>query len=496
MSDSTVVGLHVSGSALRCAKVRRVVGRVEVVTLQRAAWPGREPAGAAEALDLSSGQRTGTGSGATLCGITSETAPGQTATDPTTTVASMPGPDVMTRCWSLPKTDATRFSQMVAHRLEADLPVPMEELVWGCRSGEPDPSGGSTTHVLAQAARRDKVAGHMAALSALHLDVDALTTEAEALAALYRHGLGQSRRRGTDVLVLATAEEWLIAVLTGGVVRSVRHVPTAPDQLELICRECRQTIEAEEPVHRLQRVLWCSSPELADARELLADRLQVAVEPVRPVVKLGGGGIDHGELASFGPAIGLALAGLFERDRIIRFAGREVAPAPGRYPRLERALSHPWRWTGTAAALLVLGCLVYVGAMAWETRRMNRLLADHDQSKSVSAEVESKRRRMEQIRAYRIDVEGIIADLCARIPGSIVISSVQLSRERGLIIKGTAGKPKEIFKLAEDLQKSNSFTNVQPGRTEPGRSNAFTIKADVTGITKLFSASVRGGRWR
>ena len=103
---------------------------------------------------------------------------------------------------------------------------------------------------------------------------------------------------------------------------------------------------------------------------------------------------------------------------------------------------------------------------------------------------------MERIRAYRMDVEGIMADLCAPIPGSIVISSVQLSRERGLVIKGTAGNPKEVFKLAGDLQSSQRFSNVQPGRTEPGRSNAFTITADVTGITKLSSASARGGRWR
>ena len=121
MSDSTVVGLHVSGSTLRCAKVHRAAGRIEVVSLQRTDWPVREPAG---------------GANATLCGITSEAAPGPTASDPTTIIASMPGPDVMTRCWTLPHTDATRFRQMVAHRLEADLPVPMEELVWGYRIGE------------------------------------------------------------------------------------------------------------------------------------------------------------------------------------------------------------------------------------------------------------------------------------------------------------------------------------------------------------------------
>jgi len=422
------------------------------VILQCVSWPVGPPTGQADV---------------NLCGITNETAPGQHVSDPTAAVASMLGLDVMTRCWTLPRTDAARFSQMVAHRLEADLPVPMQELVWGYRIGEAIPSGGLTTHVIAQAARREKVAEHMAALSALHLDVDALTTEAEALTALYRHGLGQREPRGMDVLVLATAGEWLIAVLTGGVVRTMRHVSTAEDQLELICRECRQTIEAAESVHHLERVLWCSSPELAGGGELLADRLQVVVEPVRPVVKLAGGTLENGELASFGPAIGLALAGLFERDRIIRFAGRELAPAPGRYPRLERALRHPWRWTGAAAALLVLACLLHVGALAWETRRMNQLLADHDQKQSISAEVEPKRRCMERIRAYRVDVESVMADLCARIPGSIVISSVQLSRERGLIIKGRPAIRKRSSSWPRTCKQATTLPMVSLGAPSP-----------------------------
>ena len=41
--------------------------------------------------------------------------------------------DVMSRCWALPRAGENKLRQMVTHQLEADLPVPLEEMTWGYR---------------------------------------------------------------------------------------------------------------------------------------------------------------------------------------------------------------------------------------------------------------------------------------------------------------------------------------------------------------------------
>ncbi|MHA1599766.1 MAG: hypothetical protein ACTSW2_02985, partial [Alphaproteobacteria bacterium] len=395
--------------------------------------------------------------------------------------------------------DEGRFRQMVSHRLEADLPVSIDQLVWGYRRGAPVSSRDSARHVLTQAARDDRVTQYMTLLSAAGFSIDVLTTEAEALAAMCRYGLKLGELNDTEVLVLATADEWLVAVLAGDVIRSVRRVPVESSRIELACQQCRQCIESDQPVRSLKRILWCASPEIANVRDVLARKTEVAVEPVGPadsLVQADGGPISAEQLARFAPAIGLALAGLFERDEMIRLAGRKEESATPRQLRVERILvTHAWRWAAAAGALVILASAIHLGAVAWETKKMTRLLGAYDQNASAMARLDPKIRAMQRLEKYRIDVERIIATLCAPIPNGMVISSIQLSRERGLVVKGTAGDPKAIFALVEALRNSSRFANVQPSRTEPTKGGGFTIKADLAGVEKFSAARRRGVRW-
>lgn len=471
-----------------------MAGRIEILALETASLPS----GAAQA-DAGGPGSAPEGQGQTSPGPGAKRARGTLTAGSAECVASMPAPDVMTRCWTFPEADDARCRQMVAHRLESDLPVPIDQVVWGYRRAGPASSREFGTWVLAQAARNDRVGRHMSSLSAAGFQIDALTTEAEALAALCRHGLQLGEASGTEALILATDAEWVIAVLIAGVVRSVRRVHVEPDQLERACLQCRQWIDADQPVHSLERVLWCAPEEMADARQVLAETMGIMVKPVEPaddLIEAGGGRISTDRLARFGPAIGLALAGLFERGDMIRLAGQPEEAATPRRQRIERILARPWRWTAVAGAGVILAAVIHVGALAWETRKMDRLLDAQDQARSAMATLGPKIRAMQQLQRYRIDVEGIVADLCSPIPESMVISSIRLSRERGLIIKGTAGDLKTSFALAEALRKNDRFAEVQTGRTEPGKGGGFTITAELVGVEKLSSFSGRGGPWR
>jgi Tfp pilus assembly protein PilN len=162
--------------------------------------------------------------------------------------------------------------------------------------------------------------------------------------------------------------------------------------------------------------------------------------------------------------------------------------------RWQRLLAHPWRWAAAAAGLLILATILHVGALRWETGKMRRLVAEADQAGSPLAALQPKIRALQRVQTYRVDVEGLMAELCRPVPDGIILSSIQLSRDGRLVIKGISGDPGAIFTLADALRKSARFAGVNPERTEPGQGGAFTISADLVGVSRLPSFATRGGR--
>ncbi len=489
MKESTITGLHISGKTVRWAQVKVADPLVEVLRF------GSQPLGG---VGQAAAQAGGAGS-ASVPATASPATAGTDAKDAIIRIAAVPGTDVMARYWSFPKTDAARLRQMVAHRLEADLPVPIDQLVWGHRCNGEFSQDESSVHVLAQATRSDRLSRHLSTLSAAGFEVDALTTEAEAISALCRYGLRLEAMGQTQVLILADCDCWLMAAWTGGLVRWLRRIHVDASQIEQACLQCRQSLDAEPFGSDLKRILWCAVPEMAHAKERLADQLRMPVEVVAIPEHLktaDGSPVSEDCLARFGVAVGLALAEACEADKIISLVRKpQEAPSAGRQ-RLERLLARPWQWAGIAAAAMVLALVIHVAALSRETRRMDRLLASGDKGDTGITALEPKIRAMQRLERYRIDVEGVVAAICPQIPENMVLTSVNLSRERALTISGTSSDPKAIFSLVENLRKSSRFASVQPGRTEPGKGGAFTITAELAGVQKLTTAGERGGRWK
>lgn len=476
MSERTAVGYHVDDGVLREARIRRSGRLLEVVLSQR---PTRkDPSGAA-------------GNGDDELPSLFEHA------DVDPRVASLPAHAVMGRLWSFPKADDRTMRQMIAHRLEAESPVPIDQLVWAYRRGPHRGADGSLA-VFVQASRCEQVSRHMAWLAGEGLAVEILTTEAEAIQALYRYAIKRAVRDELEALVLAVPRAWLVAVLADGLVQSVRRVSVQAEQPTLAARECCQAIEAQVDRRSLQRIHWCGPADLDEARAWLGEHAKVPVETVEVAENLATGDgqrLEADQLACHGLAIGLALAGLLERDDVIRLAGTDPVQASATQDRLQRALSQPKRWAILAAALTLLAIVLHVGLMRWENGRMRTILAAADQAAAANPELQAKLRAMQRLQTYRIDVEKVVGDLGQVLPDPVVITSLQFSRDHRLVIKGTAKDPKEIFTFADALRKSSRFREVNPERAEPAQGGSFTITAEVVGMNPL-NQNERGGTWR
>ncbi len=454
------IGLHASGETLRLAEVVRSGDQLRVTKLQVVT----------DSLPPASAPLNG---------------------DTRICVASLPSRDVLTRAWLLPDAEGSRLRAITKHRLEADLPIPLEQLVWAIRCGQ---LISGQRLVLAQAARKVRTQEYLEHIGKLGLALDALTSEHEALAGLVQYGMLRDSNNSSGALVLANAHEWLVAIIDGGLVRAVRRIACSSGQVELAARELRQSLTAELGPERIGQIWWLEDG--SNLAEIAVDGLLGL--PVTPATfpnlcDAAGQPLRAAEIFEYGPAIGLALAGLFQQPDLLRLGG-ETKVSLGGTGRINKLLQRPYRLTGAACVLLLLAVGTHVSALRYETTRMTREL--DAMAVPASADLERKIQSMQRLQRYRLDVEGIVAEICRTIPDPVLVSSVQLSRERRLIIKGTSKDPKAVFTFADALRKSPRFVAVNPERAAPTQGGDFTVSAELTGVEKLAAAGVRGGTWR
>ncbi|HEX2922533.1 MAG TPA: PilN domain-containing protein [Chloroflexota bacterium] len=459
MDEILVIGLQLHGSTLREARVRRAARGIEV---------------ALRAMPLSQPAHTTNGALRLAC---------------------LPAPTVISRCWEFPKADEQTIRQMVANRLEAEIPVPVDKLAWDCRCHRQTSNG--TASVLVQAARADLVARQMMTLVDAGHGINILTTEAEAVQALYRYGLKRPGTNGTEAVILAEATGWLVAMLTDGAVRAIRRLG-AHARVEAVARECRQALESQDYGRTVQRVWWVAKSEMTAAMMCLTEQLKVPVEPARPAQNLvaGQGNIQADDLADYGIPIGLALAGLLEADEVMSLAGQRETRTSPRRQWIGKILAKPVHLAATAGVLTLLAAVLHVGAMSLEARKMHAVLAEADAAAVAGKDFQPKLQAMQRLQAYRVDIEKVFSELGQVMPDNIVVSTAQFSRESRMIIKGTAKDPKAVFTLAEALRKSKRFRDVNWDRAEPGQGGTFIISMEVAGMTSLNPQRQGGVKWR
>jgi hypothetical protein len=468
MIEKTATGIHRVGRELRVAEIRSTGQKVEILRLDRRELNPTPPPltkGAADSV----------------------------------TLASIPASDILTRFWTLPHADKSQFHSILTHRLEADFPIPVEELTWSHRVAEGARASHEGDLLLVQAVKTTQVVRHLSDFSSAGIDINILTTENEAVGALYRHGLCHLTEPGSDGLILATAAEWLVVVITNGLVRSLRRIRVTEAGFQSTLLETRQTLEKELPSGQIRQILWCASADLTITPDQIRDLAGLTITPAElsdGLLSISGSPPTETEIAVFGPALGLALAGVFEKDKIIRLVTREKQELSDRQKQILRLVSHPLRWTAAALGLMVLAAWIHIGALQSENKKMRVLLDPLENAKLPITTLEPRMQALQRLVKYRVNALGVVLDICRALPDSIVIASIQLSREQKLVLKGTSKDPGAVFSFADTLRKSNRLTAINPERTEPGQGGGFTLTAQLIDIQKISTIKERGGQWK
>jgi hypothetical protein len=209
---------------------------------------------------------------------------------------------------------------------------------------------------------------------------------------------------------------------------------------------------------------------------------------------MGGEPLAAERLAEYGPAIGLTLAWPGEeREALIRLAGREEEEQAEKASRWARWLVRPGLWTAVAGGLLIVAAAIHVASLSAQARRMQETIDRGLTNTSALNELDPKIRAMQRREQYRLDVEPICADICRAMKDAITLSSLQISREHRLTIKGTCKDPKAIYTLADELRKSTLFKDLNLERISP-QGGEFVISMEVIKVKKFSSPALRGGR--
>jgi Tfp pilus assembly PilM family ATPase len=413
------------------------------------------------------------------------------------TVASVPWADVLTRCWTFPGVEREQLLSLVNHQLEAEMPIAVEELTWGFRHTRTTVSGKTGWNVFVQAVRTKRVNQCREILKSGKTNGQILTTPAQAIGAFYRFGLKEGTNKKNDILILATTQEWQIIFLADGVVRNVRRVRGAGESIESLITQCKNVIEGEKAACPAERVLWCADGSMKEAANHVDEVVGcdvIGVESQLRLTDLQGQPWAEPELASYAVAVGSAMAGLFDRDDLIKLAGEIASTEPPGLTRLKKVLSHTRRWSALAAGLTILAMTIHLYGLSRENAIMEDLIDRSDKTEVTVKSLESKIESAKRLRMYRIDVEGILVDISRAVPNTIVISSIQLSREHRLTISGTTKDPKAIFTFVDTLRKSKRLANINPENIEQNK-GSFTLIAEMAGVKKLNERGTRGESW-
>lgn len=393
---------------------------------------------------------------------------------------------VISRRFAVPEMDDQRLRAVIAHRLEADLPVGLDGVQWGYRRTTRK-GGDGGVEVLVEAARNQVVSSAVSQLAGAGFAPDLLTTTAEAFGGLRRHAISEPIGDGHEILLVADGSEWTFAVLAGGHVTSVRRMAVSDLSGDCLARSLQQAVEAETPIAGITRILWCGQAGTSALADDLGRRLGVAFQPALPAANL----VDESDqpvaaevFAEWALPIGLAFAGRFEYETMIRLAVRPRRSARAQPVGFRRFLS--LRIGGAvAAALIAVAALIHVGALAAENSRMDRFIQNAENDPNILSEFDPSVQAMRRLEKYRIDPEGILADLCPHVPPGMILSSIQLSRDRRLVIRGVCPDAKAVFAFAQAMLDGDRFDQVHPERSEPGQGGAFTITAHVTSVREF-----------
>ncbi len=366
----------------------------------------------------------------------------------------------------------TSLEAMVAMQVEAEFPLPLDQLAWGyVRLG----GGGARREVLVVALKREVVDDYRRLFEACGLQ------PRFTLAALARaHGVA-SQGALALLAIEARTSEWAEFDALG--LQRVRALPWGVARLELDYA-AHAGIDAETARAALRE--WAISGDSHREIDATLARALADVAGENPAVRAAvvSVALPAGTLAAAlsralpRPGGWTVLAGGIEApEKVVRgleSAWREGAmeafpelhvPAREAHPVLSHGV--PWKWVGAAAALLLLVTVAPHLEVGWLKPGLERRLASlkADESKLVRLEAQwDFMRRLKQSQPPYLDALIVINKSIA--PGS-QLESVSMNARGDLVMRGTLRTSQDVVGFRSKLVESGFFATVVVDEQNP-----------------------------
>jgi general secretion pathway protein L len=428
-----------------------------------------------------------------------------------TAVVSLSGTGVSAPVVTLPFTDPRRIEQTVGFEVEGQIPFDLADVAWdwqvlGSRDGKTD--------VFVAVARKEELAGLLAALAAVGVDPRFVLPPAPAYAALPGHGVVDGEEPlaegQVDVVVDVGASRTSACVLSRAGVEVARSFALGAPEVARgpgpLLRELRATLRAFRArvapatvaVHRL--LLAGDGPRVAGLAEALAQEVEA---PATPLALTGpAAGIAPDDQPRFALALALALRG-HQGTRGPRLNLRRGELAYTRdFQHLRGKVVRLASWTALVVALALVSAGVKAFALSRQEKLLDRALCDATQ-KIVNkcyddfsvAESVLKGRGTPAAAIPKNSAVDVFAELSTRSPADVQLrfDRIEISRDK-LHLQGTTDAAENVDRIVSSLRASRCFGDARSGGARRrGGADAkfeFTVDSDLTCDT----GAVAGGR--
>jgi len=380
----------------------------------------------------------------------------------TSAVASFPQHRTVTRLLTLPSRSRDEIQSMAALQAGRLLPLPWEELAFGCESLGPSEDGG-TRVALSVVPRRD-LDTLMAACSAAGVTLEAVVPDC-----LVVRPFIEKENPFNGVVVRAGNEEGQIACWDDVGLISLRGFPLEATP-EGLSTQVVHTVRAQ----RDRRTGW------TPARFLWLGR------PPAPSL-LGSLGEDHGmtfHIATLTAPFSVEKADHeTEEDFSARAAaGVDLQTACNLLPELEkqkiRRVAHRRQKKIAFGLTLALGMLLMMGGWASLRKKSAFLSAQEAAASALEARTADLSRMESQLARRRSAGPGVVAlldDLEKTLPDRVSINSLIFEKGETLRIRGEASSLKEALGVVERLKTSRVFGKVELKGTDRSVSNGREV---------------------
>ncbi len=368
-------------------------------------------------------------------------------------VTSVSCEDVLCQILRLPATEPAELKQMLDLQIDSITPLPMEEVVY---SFEPLEVADGQTRVLVAIARKAKVNERVEALESAGLPPEIVSVDALAMfrALARRELLAQDDRLNVLVIVgLVSAD---VIVYSQGVPLAVRSLVLGADGESVLREELQRTFvatEAGQPQRMMGGVTFLAQGE----------ELKTFAEKVAKGLTTQSSFLTNGTVPSAALSLCLQYAtGETETLNLLPDEWRQKRQAKAFRRRLIRAAI-------AVGIVYVLALVVFLTVLFVKNTQLNRVVKD---IKSRQVAFAQARQLQGQLIAMRKQLDTkysaleVLREITVRMPKDMQLTSFAFKKDLTVALKGQASSASAALDFETQLQKSDLFSKISPGRSD------------------------------